>query len=260
MSNAQTIQDSLLALFAADGNRKRLVVSGGVGYVVFSHTHQDTLEIQAAGGRQLPKGTQIAPEFYQQLAHWGLRQKKAAANFRATSPIDDPQTSSSLWSKRAETILQVAYTASSITVTSRCETLQDPDNSSLITAMRSLAEKRSWSARTGVYTKLIQAQLILLVKQSTPLNGPLEVSDILSLKELGGRPVATVFTNTTTLDKHDPTLLDVRLVTGAELFPLLSAGKFGSLMINPGNDVRGELYSNEIWTVTEGIRRLGGRH
>ncbi len=258
---SQRIHQQLLELNGQAGNRKSLVVEGGQGYVVFSSTQQDRWHVQVAGGRQLPDGFKISPEDYQRLADWGVRQKRGSGNFRGDlSQVLLDQTLGR-WAEQAVTALTGIYGAqmNAIEVRTRCEEVEVLDNKGLLDAMEHLARKRDWAARTGVYMKLVKARLVLALAE--PVSGSISSSwPLHKASEMAARPVPAIFTSVDFLDEFEPRGLESRVVSGMDLFPILVAKKVPSVLINPGSKPRGELYSNELWTIVEGIKRLSGTH
>lgn len=122
------------------------------------------------------------------------------------------------------------------------------ENVELVDAMRRLSRTRDTPTRQGVYMALIRADLALLGSPDRPH----------ALEQSGDAPVFAVFTDWDALDAFDPRIQPHTVLPGRRLFPHIAARGAGALMINPGGRVGGELYSHEVATICEGIRRMGG--
>ena len=256
-ATAKEIRDGLIRLLGASGNRKRLLIEGGSGYIAFSTTPgQDALQAQAAGGRHLPEGTRMSPESAQRLGDAGLRQRRASENY--LGQVHDLGSSLELWTSRAAKLLAEVYgaTPDEVRVTLRSEEQPVLDNQSLLDAMDTLAKQRDWKARTDVYMQLIVSQLVLALAK--PHDGALaDVGQVHHAGAMAGLPVVAVFSDVAALDRYEPRGLDLRVMEGSAVFPFLHSLKIASVLINPRGAPRGELYMNELWTIVQGIKRLG---
>ncbi|MCO4770639.1 MAG: SseB family protein [Deltaproteobacteria bacterium] len=121
------------------------------------------------------------------------------------------------------------------------------DNERLHQAIRVLASDRSPDARQSVYRALLRAQLLLVVDEH---GAPAPFGT------LGGAHTYAVFTSVAEADLRDPRGLEMKLVHGWSIFPELSALTPGSLQINPGGRLGGELYRNEL----ESLARASGSY
>ena len=73
---------------------------------------------------------------------------------------------------------------------------------------------------------------------------------------LHGRAVYTAFTSLKELSRWRPESADHTIMTGAELMTVLAPSDFASCLLNPGGDVRGELYKHEVVMLAEAVPRL----
>ena len=86
------------------GNRNRIVVSGGDGYVAFSgQAGEDAWLCQVSAGKQLPKEMRLTPEQGQRIADYGLSQLRASANFRKKFQTESEQLD--VWCSRALSLM-----------------------------------------------------------------------------------------------------------------------------------------------------------
>jgi len=125
------------------------------------------------------------------------------------------------------------------------------ENSPLMEAMRRVSKERSQEARQNVYRALIRADLLVPIDS----NGGL-----VEMGTLGDRPVYGLFSDWESLRHWDPRGHAYQRRRGAEVFIGLAQTLAGSVLSNPGGQVGGELYRNEILAIAGAIRgvRRGG--
>ena len=121
--------------------------------------------------------------------------------------------------------------------------------------MVNVAENRSWAARAGLYMTLAQSTLVLALDAPNP-STDLTQASIYTPEQLGGKPVAAIFSTIEQLDTYEPLGLDAVVLNGFELFPYLAGQSLASVLINPGGIPRGELYANELLTIENGLKKL----
>ena len=127
------------------------------------------------------------------------------------------------------------------------------DDTRLINVMRQLAKRSDMNLRKQVYFQLILTDLFI------PLVGPdaAQATSWLTDGDLGGRATYEVFSNLQELEKRHPERGHTRIRGGAVFMELSSAGA-GSVRINPGGAVGGELYGHEIQMLAEAAPRVTG--
>ena len=255
------IVSAIERLTGEGGNRNRVALTGANGHVVFSSVAgASAITVEVSAGGQLPKGFTLEPADYARLDELGLRRGRASENLRAefTSSVENR----TLWARHAVTILGRTFgvPAEAIAFRARYEQVETLDNRVLRDAMLHLAKTRAWAARKGVYLTLIRARLVWALAAPLAPGAPLGEAAPHVCGTLGGRPSVAVFPDYEALDRYAPTGLDARVATGRALFPVFAALGVGSVMINPGGTPRGELYTNEVLTVVDGIKRLSGVH
>lgn len=122
----------------------------------------------------------------------------------------------------------------------------EPHNESLIDAMRLLARNRDDWHRKQVYQQVLRAKLVVPVKQPVADAEDLTLDDLVAADELVGRPSFVAFTDVVGLKKWRRDHEHYQVVQGVPFVLLLASGQVGSLLINRGGKVGGELYYNEI--------------
>ena len=215
-----------------------------------------TICVQATASRRLPKRS-LTPEQAGALGDLGLRQTRASEDFQRQVARDDHDTIADLIARTSAT-MTAAYGAQpgEMTVKTRFETVPELDNQTLDEAMNHLAKNRTWAARKGLYMTLVQTSLVCPTANED-VDGQLEpyVAD-----HIASFPVVAAFANYASLDTYNPIGLPARVLSGFDLFPEFLARKVGSVLLNPHGQPRGELYSNELHIIVEGIKRLKGQH
>ena len=131
----------------------------------------------------------------------------------------------------------------------------DPSESRarLITAMKTLAKRRTPHYRKAVYRALLSTSLIVPTQRESADSPAFTYAQD---EPLNGRPVYVAFTSTQALERWRPEDLNHVEVEGAELFTVLAGSDAASVLINPKGDIGGELYSHEIVMLAEAAPRL----
>jgi hypothetical protein len=216
--------------------------------------------VQAAGGRNLPDGVKLTPEQAQALGDHGLLQRRASADYRVEIKRDEAARLEPLVAS-ASTILAEVYGAAADTqsVQFRFESVPELDNAEVEEAMNHLARQRDWPARTGLYMKMVNAQLICALA-SDDIDGAQGPLNPYHVGSIGPFPTVAIFTSYEALDNFSAVGLPARVMPGMELFPALLGMKLGSVLVNPKGEPRGEFYNNELHIIVDGIKRLQGVH
>lgn len=251
----------LTALVTEGGNANRVVVEGGPGFVVLRGMKGNPqVEVEAAGGRHLPDGFVLDIERVGRLDELGLRQRTAASTFRGAWAITDPGAAQAIAQKLLFVVQAVYGHGGRPRMRRRLEDRPPLANPRVIETMQRLSKERSMRARITLYNRLLGARLALLL--DAELADPRRQTEarLRVIEQLAGTDVVAAFTDDESHRAYDPRERPFVVWTGRELFPLLAARKVGSLLINPGSGVRGELYRNEIMTISDGIQRESGVH
>ncbi|MBD89703.1 MAG: hypothetical protein CL940_05170 [Deltaproteobacteria bacterium] len=126
-------------------------------------------------------------------------------------------------------------------------------NELLLKAMTKLARKRDEASRKSMYMVLLRATLCVPTEDDPD---EAEGERFAQEEPLHGRDVYAAFTSLDELSRWRPESADHTTMTGAELVTILATCDFASLVINPGGDVRGELYKHEVQMLAEAVPRL----
>ena len=133
---------------------------------------------------------------------------------------------------------------------------EHPSNPRMLATMRAMARHPSNESRRDVYASLVNATLLVPLAGDEVDEGP-DSFQVLELLE--GLPVFAAFSDWNALRSWSPRGCRYEAVHGSELFEQLLERHCASLLINPGGDLGGELFRNEIEMIVEGIgayRRL----
>ena len=128
-----------------------------------------------------------------------------------------------------------------------------PQNEPLIEAMRLLARHRDDSHRKRVYQEILRADLVVALRRELADDEALTMDDLMVADDLGGRPSHIAFTDVGGIKRWRSDHEHYRVVQGVPFVLLLADGKSGSLLINRGGKVGGEVYSNEIDTMARAV-------
>jgi hypothetical protein len=114
----------------------------------------------------------------------------------------------------------------------------------VIEAMRGVAESRDMAARQSLYRTLLRSPLLM------PMNGdnPRIAGDLV------GWDVYAAFTSWEALRRWDPRAPSFQVIKGRALFPMLLQKRCGSLLLDPGSQIGGELYRNEVEALAGAVR------
>lgn len=262
MNATADLQSNLARLLADGGDDNRLIIDGPRGFVVVRGRRGDgTATVTAAGGRHLPKALAFDAPTYAKVAETGLRQRTAARPFTGRWALGDAAAIGTAASKIEFLMREVYGLGGPIGGRLVLADAVDVSNPGLRKAMTDLSKRREGRLRLRVYSQLIEARLLVALAQ--PLEDPRQQdqAELHIFERLGSAPVVGVFTEMEVLRAFDPRELPFVVWTGEALVPLLAARRVGSLLINPGGrEVRGELYRNELETISEGIQRMRGTH
>jgi hypothetical protein len=120
----------------------------------------------------------------------------------------------------------------------------DPtSNPRLVGAMSEAAKKRDQPSRFALYRAVMASTLLVPVE-----DGELRVMD-----ELSGFDVFGCFTDPEQVQRHEPRGVELLRVRGRRLVHRLLERKAGSLLINPGGTLRGELYRAELQSIADAM-------
>lgn len=260
------ITRQLSQLTAEGGTANRLLLDTPRGWVQFLAQRGTTaVQVEVSAGKYLPEGATLAVEGEQILWDRGFRRNNRAAPFGRTSTLSAPTDAASLAAEALDLLHQV-FPATGEVAPPRLELMLGDApttvNDTLHNRMVALSKDRAMATRQKLYAQLVQSEL--LVALSAPHQGDTGIGAALPLRrfgELSGAEVVGVFTDWEHLRNFDPRLVPWVAVAGEVLFPLLSARRVASVLINPGGGVaRGELYRNEIDALADWLAARAARH
>jgi hypothetical protein len=246
-------------LVRGGGNANRLVVETDAGFLVLRGARgADAVQMEAQGGRHLPADRRLDAEQVRLLTDAGLRQASAAQCFRGSFPLSDAEAPERVARVALHLLSAVYRSLPDEPLRLEHEAADRPtlDDAHLVEAMTHLSRARDARARNKVYLALCRAHLVLPLADGAADDDPIPRE----IERLVDQPVAAVFTDWDTLDAFAPRGLPTVVLQGFDIFPLLDAHRVASVQINPRGRVGGELYRNEIQTITDGIKRIRGVH
>lgn len=129
---------------------------------------------------------------------------------------------------------------------------RSPRNQELLRTMRVLARQRDDLSRQQVYQTLAASTLLLPLQKMPEEGAALSVAE--DHEPLGGRSVWCVFTDVSRLAQWRNPASPYLRVPGIRLVRAALQKNLGSVRINPGSDVGGELYRNELQRMGEAWR------
>ena len=248
----ETARTHLATLMASSVRRRRVAILGNDGYAVFfGQPGRDEIGVEISAGRQVDR-TRMTVEFAAHCEKIGFRRSRASDNFSRTIGLNTSELDT--WLQWTLETLETFFDAEGFDIKLCLEDHPELDATEIHKAMENLAKQRSWAARTGLYMMLVKRPFLVAI--DTPSMAPEEQAPISSIDTLGDRPVAAIFTTLDALDRFNPTGHSAMMMDGMALFPLLLSLGVGGVRINPGTSPRGELYSNEVQILVDGIKRL----
>jgi len=236
------LADRLSRLLEYGGNSNRLVVKQDHAFFVARGSKGGGhVELEAAAAFYLPKDRRPSAEQVNELRRRGFAPHPPARGLRRRYALSELRRAGD----EMTALFRGVYGAEG-TVTVR-EELGDADhttNPRLLEAMKAAAKKRDQSSRFALYRAFMASTLMV------PLDdGQLEV-----VGDLGGFEVFGCFTDAQMAERYDPRGVELLHVRGRRLVNRLLERKVGSLLINPGGTIRGELYRTELESIANAMR------
>lgn len=253
-------------LTAEGGTANRLLLDTPRGWVQFLGQRGVTaVQLEVSAGKYLPEGARLPVEGEQILWERGFRRNNRAAPFGRASVLASTDDAARLAAEALDVLHHVFPAQGDTQPPSIDLHLGDAPttvNNTLHDRMVALSKDRAMATRQKLYAQLVQSEL--LVALSAAHTGDAGIGADLPLRrfgELSGAEVVGVFTDWDHLRNFDPRLVPWVALPGEVLFPLLSARRVASVLINPGGGVaRGELYRNEIDALADWLAARGSRH
>lgn len=231
---------AILRLTVEGGTGNRLVISRGPAWFVAHGTRgRAEVRVEAAASYYLPREDKIRTEDVYRLRQAGFGQAAQGRNLHRRQDLPDLGAATAL-AKELTGYLDAVYhrpEAEPLTISEHLGDTDPTDNPRVKKAIRELAGSRSQRARNRLYSELLSADLLVPVD---------EAGELLVFGDLEGWPVYGCFIDAASLHAWDPRGMSYRTVPGTRFFPALMQTRVGSLLINPGGRLGGELYRNEI--------------
>lgn len=232
----------------ADGNR--LVVSqGGAWFVVHAAPGALVWQVEAAPRSHLPATVRFGLEEVARLRAGGFANVEGRKPLR-WSPSVAAVGPEALAARIIGWLAEVYGVAAGATLHLDAwhGPAAAPDNAPLHEAMRACARDREMSTRQALYRQLLRGSFLL----------PLEGSAPRVVGDLSGWPIFAVFTDRASFADWDPRLPAADLMPGRALWGRLLAAGVGSVLINPGGRVGGELFRHEVESLALAVRGVAG--
>ena len=247
MSDLSELEQALEHLTQGGGDGNRLVVRGGRAWFVF-HGALGGSEIrsEAAARHYLGKDFPLSLNDVALIRRAGFGQ---VAPFKTLQRVDAADQCA-LIAQRTHELMGGAYKHEGPLKLELTLGDRDPtENPSLLEAIRGAAGKRTPEARNLLYRALLRSTFLLRMDGA---GQPLAVGKLQSWD------VFAAFTSFDALRLYAPTVDAFKTLPGRQLFPSLLDLKVGSLLIDPGGRLGGELYRNELETLARAARPTRG--
>jgi hypothetical protein len=237
-----TLREQLQALREQGGSGNRLVIQGRAAWLVVHGRRGHTeLRVQAATSHYLPSKLGLDQVHRLRAAGFSMPSGHKALSWSTEGEAEELEV-------RLLGLLEDVYGEGE---TETRLTLGEADltrNEAVERAIRKVAETKSEQDRHGLYRALLNATLLLPVDEADAAK---------SFGQLASWETYAVFTDAAAVERFEPRGVVVRHVGGRDLFPQLMGAELraGSLLVNPGGQLGGELYRNELETLAKAVRR-----
>jgi hypothetical protein len=248
---AEMVTD-LRSLTTDGGTDNRLIVQSAHAWLIYTGERgRSDLRCEAAPSGMLPADRKLRPADVHLLRQAGFASRPNARGLVRDYRLGDdaPDHHPTKVADDAVEILRSVYHMDlAATPPTRRIELADRDataNPNLIDAIRALSRQRDTPTRNSMYRQMLRARFFL---PKNPDGRPTTFGD------LQGATVYGVFTDSDALRWWNPLWPDREIVSGRSLFPMMARTGLGSLLINPGGRVGGELYRNEVQMLADTAR------
>jgi hypothetical protein len=250
VSETARVSAALARLLTEGGEGNRLVVTqGGAWFVVHAAPGSPLWRVEAAPRSHLPSGLRFGLEEVARLRAAGFANvagRKPLA-WSATVVTDGPEALAAKLLQWLPEVYGVPGDAP-VELDARHGPALAPDNAPLADAMRACARDREMATRQALYRQLVRGTFLLPVDGGAPR----------VVGDLAGWPIFAVFTDHASYADWDPRLPAVDLMPGRALWGRLLAAGVGSVLINPGGRLGGELYRHEVESLALAVRGVAG--
>ena len=244
-----TIASHLSALLSEGGSRNRLLISAGDVWLALSgEKGGHAIECEPITDDHLPSGVSLTAEQRKTLLAAGFTPIKHSSRLRRIYGLDGAGRADEVAAILTGLLAEV-YGQHSWALSAWSGSAPEVRNPEIIQQMRRLSRTRSHRDRMTLYRQLLRADLLVPV-ESEGSNKPAQVD------EIAGFPVFGAFTDLKSLLYFDPRARPLKVIPGRAYFPMLMKLRVGSLRLNPGAVVGGELYRNEIESIAGAAMRI----
>lgn len=227
----------------------RLVIQNNIGWVVlqsYARPHQALCEI--AGNTYLPKENILNKDQEKVLSQSGYTKRRGDRSIGKIIPISTPEERENIYKELAALFPKLYQESFEEGVsTLQTEILSGVNNPIFTKKMRELSQKRTHNLRLDIYRMFINATFLLAINED---GSPREVEKLASL------PCFAVFTDDKSIRCWDPRGVLWKKLYGFEVIESIMKYDPGSLMINPRGNISGELYKNELQTLSRAIQKF----
>jgi hypothetical protein len=244
---AADLAGALVRLTEEGGDGNRLVLEQGPAWIAFEGQRDaGYVRCVAAARKQLPADAAIGLDQVLILRSAGFANSAGGPGLARGFELragDPPDATAAL----CLDLLARVYGrpgAEAVTLELRLRDRDRTENPPLVEAMLASAKTKDGAARQAVYRAMLRASFLV------PMQGdaPRVVGD------LSGWDCYAGFTDARSLERWAGRPVDYRIIKGRALFPLLARLRTGSLLVNPGGAVGGELYRNEVEAIANAVR------
>lgn len=244
-----TLAAQLSDLLSTGGSRNRLALSSGDAWLALSGEHGGSaVTCEAVTDDHLPGTRALTAQQRQALLAAGFTPIKHSSRLQRRYDLDGEQRPAEV-AGILTGLLRDVYGATTWTATAHPGSAHEETNPQVIRQMRQLSRTRSHRDRMDLYRSLLRATLLVPVESEGGLK-PAVIGDISGFEVFGA------FTDQKSALYYDPRGVPLRAVSGRELFPMLMNLRAGSLRLNPGAVVGGELYRNELESIAGAAVRV----
>lgn len=246
-ASAEDVARALHLLTAEGGDGNRLVVEQGPAWIAFSAERgRGDVRCIAAARKQLPADAAIGLEQVLILRRAGFSngpEGPGLAREFALHGAEPPEDTAAL----CLDLLSRVYgrpDSEPLALELRLGDRDRTGNPPLVAAMRASAKTRDGAARQTLYRALVRARFLVPMDGDAPR----------VVGEISGWDSYAAFSDAQSLDRWAGRPVEYRIIKGRALFPLLMQRRTGSLLVNPGGAVGGELYRNEVEAIANAVR------
>ena len=244
-----TLAQCLSTLLNTGGSRNRLLISAGDAWLALSgEKGGHAVECEAVTDDHLPTAAKLSDAQRRTLFAAGFTPIKHSSRLRRIYGLAGEERPAEV-AGILTGLLEAVYGEYQWELSAWAGSPPDASNPLIIQQMRTLSRTRKHADRLTLYHQLLRADLLVPVESEGSLK-PAVIGDI------SGFSVYGAFTDLKSALYYDPRGVPLRVIAGRQLFPMLMNLQAGSLKLNPGAVVGGELYRNELEAIAGAAMRL----